>query len=92
MEVLNLKCNLLIDVPRELADCGKLKELNLQLNNTYDKELYKLCSDMAETTMILEYLKSPQYNPEDEHLLAEKKVKREKKNLRNILKIQRHNR
>lgn len=45
-----------LDVPGELADCLKLKELNLKGNKLNDRRLYKLI-DQCRTKQVLDYIK-----------------------------------
>lgn len=54
-------------MPRELADCGKLKDLNLKGNNLTDKRLLKLV-DQCRTKQVLDYVRqhSPKSNGDTE--------------------------
>ncbi|XP_046819531.1 leucine-rich repeat-containing protein 47-like [Vespa crabro] len=64
LRVLNIADNLLTAVPGELADCHKLKELNLKNNYLADKRLLKLV-DQCHSKQVLEYIKQhcPKLNP-----------------------------
>ncbi|XP_011303955.1 leucine-rich repeat-containing protein 47-like [Fopius arisanus] len=56
LKLLDLADNCIKDVPRELADCVKLKELNLKGNKLNDKRLHKLV-DQCRTKQVLDYVK-----------------------------------
>ena len=57
LKILNVVDNLISAVPGEIADCNKLKELQLKGNKLMDKRLSKLV-DQCHTKQILEYIKS----------------------------------
>ncbi|XP_067872864.1 leucine-rich repeat-containing protein 47 [Heterodontus francisci] len=54
---LDLSNNKLSEIPCELADCPKLKEINFKGNNLKDKRLEKMVNG-CQTKSILDYLKS----------------------------------
>ncbi|KAK2105746.1 Leucine-rich repeat-containing protein 47 [Saguinus oedipus] len=55
-ETLDLSNNQLSEIPAELADCPKLKEINFRGNKLRDKRLEKMVSG-CQTRSILEYLR-----------------------------------
>ncbi|XP_046611616.1 leucine-rich repeat-containing protein 47-like [Neodiprion virginianus] len=56
LKLLDLSDNSIVIVPKELSDCGKLKELNLKGNPLSDKRLYKLV-DQCRTKQVLDYVR-----------------------------------
>ncbi|KAM0734296.1 Leucine-rich repeat-containing protein 47 [Formica fusca] len=57
LKILNLECNLLLDLPVELTNCDKLEKLNVQLNKMSDDNLKRLCECVSNTKKIFDYLK-----------------------------------
>lgn len=57
LQTLDLANNQLSEVPAELADCPKLKELNLQGNQLKDRRLEKMLGS-CQTKSVLEYLRA----------------------------------
>ncbi|XP_043478109.1 leucine-rich repeat-containing protein 47-like [Leptopilina heterotoma] len=60
LKLFDLSDNKISIVPRELSDCGKLKDLNLKGNNLSDKRLSKLV-DQCRTKQVLDYVR--QHSP-----------------------------
>ncbi|XP_063993460.1 leucine-rich repeat-containing protein 47-like [Diachasmimorpha longicaudata] len=56
LKLLDLADNCITDVPGDLADCVKLKDLNLKGNQLHDKRLHKLV-DQCRTKQILDYVR-----------------------------------
>ncbi|KZC10612.1 Leucine-rich repeat-containing protein 47 [Dufourea novaeangliae] len=56
LKILNVADNSISVVPGEIADCNKVKELDLKGNNLTDKRLSKLV-DQCRTKQIIEYVK-----------------------------------
>ncbi|XP_072755666.1 uncharacterized protein [Anoplolepis gracilipes] len=56
LKVLNLDFNLLIDLPKELANCDKLENLNLQRNQMYCPTLRDLCASVNKREKIFNHL------------------------------------
>ncbi|XP_003705780.1 leucine-rich repeat-containing protein 47 [Megachile rotundata] len=56
LKILNVADNLISVVPGEIADCNKLKELQLKGNKLTDKRLLKLV-DQCHNKQIIEYIK-----------------------------------
>lgn len=56
-KTLDLSDNFLSEIPCELADCPKLKEINLKGNKFKDKRLEKMVNG-CQTKSILDYLKA----------------------------------
>ncbi|KAM8927249.1 leucine-rich repeat-containing protein 47 [Pelodytes ibericus] len=86
LKSLDLSNNLLTEIPCELADCLKLKEINFKGNKLKDKRLEKMVNG-CQTKSILDYLrvggrgggkgKKPENTPKEE--AKDKKKKRERK-------------
>ncbi|KOX76349.1 Leucine-rich repeat-containing protein 47 [Melipona quadrifasciata] len=56
LKIVNVASNLISVIPGEIADCNKLKELDLKENTLTDKRLSKLV-DQCHSKQILEYIK-----------------------------------
>ncbi|NP_001079842.1 leucine rich repeat containing 47 L homeolog [Xenopus laevis] len=56
LKSLDLSNNLLTDIPFELADCSKLKDINFKGNKVKDKRLEKMVNG-CQTKSVLEYLR-----------------------------------
>ncbi|KAE8593181.1 hypothetical protein XENTR_v10019020 [Xenopus tropicalis] len=56
LKSLDLSNNLLTDIPYELADCSKLKDINFKGNKLKDKRLEKMVNG-CQTKSVLEYLR-----------------------------------
>ena len=56
-QTLDLSNNQLSEIPAELADCPKLKDINFRGNRLRDKRLEKMVSG-CQTRSILEYLRA----------------------------------
>lgn len=54
--MLDLSCNKLNEIPPDLGDCPKLKEINFKGNKLHDKRLEKMVNS-CQTKSILEYLR-----------------------------------
>lgn len=54
--MLDLSCNKLSEIPPDLSDCPKLKEINFKGNKLHDKRLEKMVNS-CQTKSILEYLR-----------------------------------
>ncbi|EZA49348.1 hypothetical protein DMN91_001420 [Ooceraea biroi] len=80
LKILNVADNLISTVPGELADCGKLKEVNLKGNKLADKRLLKLV-DQCRTKQVLDYVKlhCPRSDPSTAEANKSKKGKKSQK-------------
>ena len=78
LKVLNLRFNLLMDLPGELGDCDKLEKLDIYLNTLYDKTLYHYYVARIKLNELLCYLRSIKGKPKDQLLLEKLKMDRKK--------------